>query len=305
MNRSRKLASLFLAVICLALGGCSQTKELGKILGALAAVRSEIIKSFGEQDVNVNVNSNPNGTTFSVTFINSPVNEQNHALRSERAQKTAEIVKANYQDIKTVNNIVVVFSRARSFLAIFHSTAIVDVFWFDRDAKPRVEAGFNESGVGSTIPEEDPLEPQVTYSAARNETEIYLGGILLDGVPAKGLTMIPRIMVKGNTNKTTPEAPESMRFDFASFADKPQFPGVTKIKFIADKNYEFEGQFSTGGSNDGTVSEFLYLQIPYADYRHIADSKAVTVVLGKKQFVLTSDQILALRKLTQHVKAAP
>jgi hypothetical protein len=304
MSRSRKAGSLILVVICLWLAGCSQTKELGKTLGALAEVRAEIIKRFNEQDVNVNLNSSPDGNTFSVTFLNSPLNEAIKTARYQRAQETAEIVKAHFADIKTVERIFVSFTEGRTFLGIFHSWTVVDIFWFVRDPRTRDFEDFNNlSGDNpSTRIEEDPLEPKVTYLPARNETEIYLGGILLEGVAEKGLTMIPRIMVRGNTNKTTPDPPDSMRLDFASFADKPQFPDVTKIKFIADKVYEFEGQFSTSRSADGLASEFLYLQIPYSDYRQIAQSETVTVVLGKKKFELTRQQIHALLRLTQYVK---
>src|SRR5881409_3003756 len=107
----RRYASLLLVLICLWTNGCSGAKELGKTLGALTQVRAEIIKRFGEEDVNVRVNTFQGHTTLSVTFINSSLNGTNFAERAKRAQETAEIVKLKYGPIKTVNEIWVGFMR--------------------------------------------------------------------------------------------------------------------------------------------------------------------------------------------------
>jgi hypothetical protein len=74
--------------------------------------------------------------------------------------------------------------------------------------------------------------------------------------------------------KLHPRRPPLFRFDFASFAAKPAFPGVTEVAFIGDRiNYQTKGQFSTSRSNDGLASEFLYLTVPYPIFRQMIASK--------------------------------
>ena len=301
MRNKQGLAIFLIALICIGLAGCKNAKELSKTLGEIALVRNEIVRRFGEQNVDVRINRRASVSTFSITFINSPLNELPRDQRKERAQHTAEIVKELYPQIKTVDDIVVAFARVTTIFSIFHTRTVMDVHWFDGDARERdmVTADPTQS---APSPEEDPLDPKVTYQPARNETEIYNGGIQLAGVPEKGLIMIPRIMVRGKITKTNPPPPDTMRFDFASFADKPQFTGTTKINFVADKKFAYEGQFSESSSNDGLASEFLYLDIPYSDFKQIVSGKSLTVVIGKRQFALTEDQLRALGRLTQYVK---
>ncbi|HEY6803321.1 MAG TPA: hypothetical protein VI306_07065 [Pyrinomonadaceae bacterium] len=305
MNTPQKSSALFLIIVCLLIGSCTGAKQFGKTLGDLAVVRSELIKRFGEDNVDVRLNSGEGGRTVSVTFMNSPLNESGEEKRRERAQQTVEIVKMYYPDIKAIFYISVNFIRANSILGIFHSTKVVDIYWFDRNAKPitSTDNGGREVPFDDHRDNEDPLEPKVSYTPTRNETEIYLGGVQLEGTPEKGVLMIPRIMVAGITEKTTPAPPESMSIDFAAFSDKRQFPGVTKITFFADKkSFDFEGEFSTSEAADGLTSEFLYLKIPYADFKQIAASEEVTVRVGKKKFALTGQQIHALFSLTRFLK---
>ena len=74
--------------------GCSTAKDLGKTLGELATVRAELIKKFGEQDVNVRANTFQNHTSISVVYVNSPLNQKTTEERAKRAQETAEVVRA-------------------------------------------------------------------------------------------------------------------------------------------------------------------------------------------------------------------
>src|SRR5678816_417956 len=76
--------------------GCSTAKDLGKTLGELATVRAELIKKFGEQDVNVRANTFQNQTSISVVYVNSPLNQKTTEERAKRSQETAEIVRQHY-----------------------------------------------------------------------------------------------------------------------------------------------------------------------------------------------------------------
>src|ERR1051325_1663643 len=81
---------------CLLAYGCNSAKEIGKTLGELTNIRSKLIKKFGENDVNLRVNTFENRTSISVIYVNSPLNEKTSDERAKRAQETAEIVKQHY-----------------------------------------------------------------------------------------------------------------------------------------------------------------------------------------------------------------
>jgi len=90
---------------CLLASGCSTAKELGKTLGDLEKVRAELVKKFGEENVNVRVNTFQNRTSILVTYVNSPLNQKTTEERAKRAQETAEIVRQHYPSIKNIGEI--------------------------------------------------------------------------------------------------------------------------------------------------------------------------------------------------------
>ena len=55
---------------CLLAYGCSTAKDVSKTLDDLAMIRAELIKKFGETDVNLRVNTFPEGTSISVIYVN-------------------------------------------------------------------------------------------------------------------------------------------------------------------------------------------------------------------------------------------
>jgi len=276
-------------------------KEVGKTLGSLGELRSEIIKRFGEE-VNVNLNSIPGHRTLSITFVNSQLNDKSSDERNERAQQTVDIVKSHYPDIKSVDQIFVMFSKVATALGIFHSSSVIDQIAFDKEGKP-IQGVITSAPFAPDTDEEAELKPRVTYSPTQNQTEIYLDGIQLEGVAGNGLTMVPRLTVTGNTNKETPSAPAFIRFDFASFAEKPMFPGLTDISLVGDQiSYRTKGQFSTSRSNDGLASEFLYLNVPYSMFQQMIAGKVLTVKLSERKYQLTREQFHALQRMTQYVK---
>ena len=120
---------------CLLAFGCGTAKNLGKTLGDLAMVRAELIKKFGEKDVNLSVNTFQNRTSISVMFVNSPLNQKTTEERAKRAQETAEIVKQHYPAIKNVNEIWVGFMRVTTRLVIFHYSEMIDIHGFDNEAR--------------------------------------------------------------------------------------------------------------------------------------------------------------------------
>jgi hypothetical protein len=296
MKKLRTSIGLSLVMVCLIASSCDQAKQVGKTLGSLAQVRGEIIKKFGEDGVDVRVNSAGSYTTISITFINSALNNKPDAEREKRAQETAEIVKTTYSDIKSVKQILVSFMRAQTKFLVFHWNVVFDFHAFDNEAKPLD----NRPGVEPI----EHLRPSVVYSPTKNQTDVSVGGLQLEGVAGNGLTMLPRLTLPGDTSKATPRAPANVTLDFASFAEKQSFPGVTKIELIGDDKIVFqtEGQFSTSRSNDGLVSEFLYLTIPYSKFQKLVASKEFSLKLGEKKYDLTDEQLQAVRSMTTYVK---
>ena len=143
---------------CLLAYGCSTAREFGKTLGDLVNVRAELIKKFGEKDVNLRVNTFENRTNILVTYVNSPLNQQSSQDRAKRAQETAEMVKLHYPSIKNVNQIVVGFMRATTRLVIFHWSETIEIYGFDSEARalrdPRIAPA-------------DSSQPSVRYSASQ------------------------------------------------------------------------------------------------------------------------------------------
>ena len=278
---------------CLLVYGCSTAKDLGKTLGDLATVRAELMKKYGEQDVNLRVNTFQNRTTISVTYVNSPLNQKSMEERAQRAQETAEIVKQHYPSIKSISEIWVGFMRATTRLVVFHWSEVFEVRGFDNQARPLRDP--------RTL---DPSQPEVRYSPSQNKTEISTTGIQLEGTTEKGVILVPHFSVAGDMNKITPEAPDEVLLDFAAFSEKPKFPNVTKIVFISDSKivYRTEGQFSTSKLASGTYCEFLYLKVPTAAFLMISSGSIVKIKLNEHEYPLTASQLLQIQRMSDYLK---
>jgi len=295
MLPKRPFLVLFLVAICSLVQACAGVKQLGHKLSALVEVRGEVMRRFGEE--NVSVNSDANAAVV-VTFVNSPLNEKGIALREKRAQETAEVVRDHYPDIKSIRTIMVVFMQVKTAFVVLSSSRVLDFHGFDNRAR------LLPSGVESNTKIIDPSQPTVVYSANRYETDIGSEGIQLEGSPENGVTWVPHFSVRGNINKVTQEPPDEVSFDFASFANKPRFPNVSKIVFTTDgkTTYKTEGQFSTSNVVEGMRSEFLYLKVPSQDFIKIADGKSVSIKIAKQQYELTEQQLLLIKRMTDYLK---
>ena len=271
--------------------GCSTAKDLGKTLGELATVRAELIKKFGEQDINVRANTFQNHTSISVVYVNSPLNQKTTEERAKRAQETAEIVRQHYPSIKNVSEIWVGFMRSTTRMVVFHWNEMLDVRGFDNEARALRDP--------DTAPL-DPNQPVVRYLANQNKTDISSNGIQLEGTPEKGVTVVPHFSVAGDANKTRPKPPNEVSLDFAAFSEKPKFPNLTKIVFLSDNEivYQTEGQFSTSKIADDMYSEFLYLKIPAAVFLKIGSGKTLKIRLNKHEYTLTESQILQIQQMS-------
>ena len=280
---------------CLLAYGCSTAKDVGKALGDLKRVRAELIKKFGEQDVDLRVRTYQNRTSISVTYVNSPLNQKTPEEREKRAQETADIIKQLYPSVKNVSEIWVGFARVTTRLVIFHYSETLDAYGFDNEARALRDPG--------TAPA-DPTQPLVQYSASQNKTDISSGGIQLEGTEEKGVTLVPHFSVAGDVNKITPKPPDEVALDFAAFSEKPKFPNVTKIVFVSDNKivYNTAGQFSTSKVADGMYSEFLYVKVPTAVFLKMSSGSIVTIKLNEHEYTLTESQLLQIQRMSDYLR---
>lgn len=279
---------------CLLASGCGTAKKLGNTLGDLAMVRAELIKKFGEKDVNLRINTFENRTSIFVMFINSSLNQKTTEERAKRAQETAEIVRQHYPAIKNVNEIWVGFMRVTTRLVIFNYSEMFETYGFDNEARTLRDPGSAPM---------DPSQPAVRYTASQNKTEIS-SSIRLEGTAEKGVTVFPHFTVAGDVNKITPKPPGEVMLDFAAFSEKPKFPNVTKIVFLSDNKlvYLTEGQFSTSKIASDMYSEFLYLKVPTAVFLKITSGSTVKIRLNEHEYTLTESQALQIQRMSDYLR---
>ncbi len=295
MNHLYKYLLCLVLTSCLLAYGCSTAKDIGKKLGDVAVVRAELIKKFGEQDVNVQVNTFNNLTNISVIYVNSPLNQKTSDERSRRSQETAEIVKQHYPPIKNVSEIWVGFMRVTTRFLVFHWREMIEAHGFDSDARALP---------GPYSPPSDPSQPVIRYLPNQNQTDISSAGIQLEGTAEKGVIVVPHFSVAGDVNRITPKPPAEVALDFAAFSDKPKFPNLTKLVFLTDDKvvYRTEGQFSTSKIADDMYSEFLYLKVPAAAFLKISSGKTVKIKLNEHEYTLTESQLLQIQRMSDYLR---
>ena len=280
---------------CLLAYGCGAAKDLGKTLGDLAMVRAELIKKFGEEGVNLHVNSFQNRLSISVTYVNSPLNQKTTDERGKRAQETAEIVRQHYPSIKKVSEIWVGFMRTTTRLVVFHWNEMLEIRGFDNEARVLRHPG---------DPPVDPSQPEVRYLASQNKTDISSSGIQLEGTPEKGVLVVLHFSVAGDVNKITPKPPGEVGLDFAAFSEKPKFPNLTNLVFLSDNKivYQTQGQFSSSKIANDMYSEFLYLKVPTAVFVKISSGSIVKIKLNEHEYTLTESQLLQIKRMSDYIR---
>jgi hypothetical protein len=275
---------------CLLAYGCSTAKDLGKTLRDLAMVRVELMKKFGEKDVNLRANTFQNRTIISVIYMNSPLNQKTTEERAKRAQETAEIVRQHYPSIKNVSQIWVGFMRVTTHLVIFHWSEMLETHGFDSEAR-----ALRDPDIAPLAPS----QPELRYSASQDKTEISSGVIQLEGTAEKGVILFPHFSFMGDGRKVRPKPPDEVGLDFAAFSEKPKFPNLTRLVFLSDNKivYVTEGQFSTSKIAGDMYSEFLYLKVPTAVFLKISSGNIVKIKLNKHEYTLMESQ----RQQIQHM----
>jgi hypothetical protein len=296
MMASRQTTLPLLLVCLLLTGSC---KQFAKTMGELMVVRHEIIKKFGDE-ANINVSEFQNQITFSVTFINSSLNDRSSAEREKRAQETVEIVKTHYPKIQIVSSILISFSRQQTRLFVIHTFETVDLFVFDRNGKPLEYGNPTTSGV---ITPRIELETKATYLENANQSDVAVSGIQLEGEPGSGITLLPHFTVAGDVTKSKAPPPTFVTFDFASYSAEERFKEDITFRFLVDGKSAVKttGKFSTMKPPDAT-GQFCYLGFPYKAFQRMVSGESLTIQIGEMSYDLTSEQLDAMKKMTQFVK---
>jgi hypothetical protein len=292
MPSDSRLLSFLIVFVCFSAVSCG--KQLAA-LSDLSQLHSALVEQYGETGVNVNLES---GNILSVTFINSRLNDQAPGQRASRAQETAVFVKQHYSSVASLDEIWVGFMRQKTRFLVVTYTEPLEYFTFDREAHPLEKT---EPGVDMDY---EPVRPTVVYSPVRDETDISISRLQLEGNLENGIALAPHFIVAGDaTSGKLSKPPEFVGLDFASYSDISMFPGETQIIFKADGKTVFEtkSSFSTSKSGD-KFSEFLLLQVPYGVFRKMVGSESITLIIGDREFRLTAAQVQGLRAMTEYVR---
>ena len=290
----RRLILASLLAVSVLTAGC--VKDAVSTLGELQRVRTEINKKFGE-DVNVHLAQGPS-LILTITYINSSLNDKTPAERGQRAEQTAQLVKANYQKIQSVGEIWVVFIRRQTRFGFFHYSEGLDVYGFDKQGQRLALP--NRTGNPSGSKSASAVSNEYRYLEATNESDIVLNGLQLEGQPGgnKGLVVLPHFKVSGNVKFQKAVPPAKVSFDIASYSDKEEFEQVTPIAFIADGRTIIK----TEGAFEGGNTQFCYLTVAYADFRRMIAAEQLTIKLGAKEYPLTPDQFAGLQNMIAVLK---
>jgi hypothetical protein len=167
MSSQWKKAAISLALVSgLLTGDCSS--GLIRSLAGLNALRQQLIEKYHE-DVGVNLQ---NSRFLSIVFTNSPLNQQDSAKRAQRASETARFVALNYEGIKGIERIWIYFVAAETRYIVVHYSRSIDAFGFDKNGAAVTD---------ESRPEEDLLTPVARFNSSRNETDVSITRIQLDG----------------------------------------------------------------------------------------------------------------------------
>jgi len=296
--RSRKTCLVLLAILAfVAFAGCG--KQL-TALSELGKLQRQIISKYREDGVHVNLN---NDRYLTVTFINSPLNSKSNGERATRAQETAVFVVQHYPSIGKLDELWVVFMRQERRYVVVTYSDTVEYFGFDRSAHPLPKRG----EVQPVRRTESAAHPTAIYSPERQETDISISRLQLEGDSSSGLSISPHFAVAGDVSgvRRSSSAPESVDLDFASYSSIQMFSArASRITFLADGKvvYETTETFTSSRSAEGGYSQFLMLQVPYPAFRNMTTGKKLILRIGDREYNVADEQLAALHEMTAYVR---
>lgn len=295
---SPKTCLVLLATLAfVAFAGCG--KQL-TALSELGKLQRQIISKYREDGAHVNLN---NDRYLTVTFINSPLNSKSSEERATRAQETAAFVKQHYPSIGKLDELWVVFMRQETRYVVVTYSDTVEYFGFDRSAHPLSK----REEVQPIRRTESAAHPTAVYSPGRQETDISISRLQLEGDSSSGLSVSPHFAVAGDVSRVrrSSSAPESVGLDFASYSSIQMFSArASRITFLADGKvvYETTETFTSSRSAEGGYSQFLMLQVPYPAFQKMTTGKKLIVRIGDREYNVADEQLAALHEMTAYVR---
>jgi hypothetical protein len=256
----------------------------------LNRLRQQLIDRYQEQEISANQNSR----FLLIAFVNSPLNQKNQIDRARRAQDTATFTALNYPAIKGIESIEVSFVQSDRRFFVYRYTRNLGSFLFDRNGVAEDSRGFRE----------DPRRPVLRFNSVKNETDVSITRLQLEGDTNQGIALVPHFSFKGNVNDANRSAPDSVVFDFASYAARKLFPGDASLDIRCDEIVVFSGNahlLLPDSANQGSTAQFLTAQIPVAQFSLIGKAHQVNLKLGNKNFALSPEDIDALRALISYL----
>jgi len=287
-------AIILIAVLHLCLVGCG--KDVFKTLDDLAHLQNDLIKEFHEQNINVALQ---NSNNLAVTFVNSPLNGQPDQ-RIRRAQETAVFIRRHYAGIDRLESILVRFFKHETRLLIVDYTEEIDSFVFGKDA---VLIGAPPEFGPNAFKDEGDVT--VNYNPARNESEVQIVRLDLEGNTEKGVVLSPHFKVRGDANIAghTIGIPSAVIFNFASFAPEKVFKGDPALRIVADGITVFDDKAHNMSATTAGGNEFLVQAIPLDQFLKVTAAKTVVLTLGNKEYLLSESQMRALRDMAVYANS--
>ncbi len=285
--------SIFILLVCVS--GCD--KNVLNSFGEMAQLRDDLRKEFHEQGIGVTLQDS---TNLAVTFLNSPLNAQPRE-RFKRAQETALFIKRHYAGIDRLESILVRFLKGEKRMYVIDYVGEVDSFVFGKDA---VLVG---ASPGDNNPQgfKDVGDATVNYNPARNESEVRITRLQLEGDTDKGVMVSPRFKVRGDASTAghTIGIPSAIIFDFASFAPEKIFKGDPVLRIVADGNTIYNDKAHNLSTTTEGGNEFLVQAVPLDQFLKLTEAKTVVLALGNKEYLLTETQLHALRDMASYANA--
>jgi hypothetical protein len=298
---SRRTKAGISLVLCSAFLAAACSSKFFKSLSGLNALQQHLSQKYGDK-VNVSLH---NSRYLSIVFMNSPLNTQEREKREERAQDTARFVALNYEGIKQINQMWISFVASETRFIFVHTSHNLDSFGFDRNGAALRRDPLRDEIV--TIPE-DVRAPVARFNAARNQTDISVTRIQLEGDMIRGIAMVPHFTVSGDARRveSSTVAPESVVLDFASYAPKAVFAGNTNLEIFCDDRVAAKGLAqltpTAESGTDETIAQFLSAKISFKLFRTMATARRVRITLGSKRFELSPDDIRAFARMSAYVR---
>src|SRR5882724_5367049 len=241
----RRAIAICAVCSCLLALGCSTLKSLRNA----ARLRQQLIDRYHEPDINVLLRGD---RYLVIAFVNSPLNNKDQIDRARRAQDAATFALKNFAVVNQINTVAVSFVASEGRLFV-RKTRSLGFFVFDKNG-----LALNTSGTS-----EDPSRPVAHFNPARNETDVSITRLQLEGDLNHGIAMVPHFTVAGNVHDSNSKLgePSLVVVDFASYADRKIFPENTKLEIRCDGVPAFSGDAllltPQDSGSEGNTAQFL------------------------------------------------